>query len=50
MRDIARATGMVDSVKVAVLAALSIADELHSLRESRDAERATRCASAPSAA
>jgi cell division protein ZapA len=36
MREIARATGTVDSVRVAVLAALSIADELHGLRHSRD--------------
>ncbi len=34
MRDIARATGTVDTVKVAVLAALAIADELHDRRES----------------
>ncbi len=32
MREIARATGTVDSVKVAVLAALAIADELQTLR------------------
>lgn len=49
MREIARATGTVDSVKVAVLAALSIADELHALQQSRDdgrkalRERAERC-------
>jgi cell division protein ZapA len=49
MREIARATGLVDSVKVAVLAALAITDELHSLRKSRDEsrkdlrERAERC-------
>ena len=36
MRQIARASGAVDSVKVAVLTALSIADELHSLRQSRE--------------
>ncbi len=36
MRQIARGTGAVDSVKVAVLAALSIADELHALRQSRE--------------
>ena len=35
MRQVARGTGAVDSVKVAVLAALSIADELHALRQSR---------------
>jgi len=35
MREVARATSTVDSVRVAVLAALSIADELHSLRQSR---------------
>jgi cell division protein ZapA len=39
MREIARATGTVDSVKVAVLAALAITDELYSLRESRDDAR-----------
>lgn len=49
MREMARATGTVDSVKLAVLAALAIADELHTLRQSRqqnnDAlrERAERC-------
>jgi cell division protein ZapA len=36
MRQIARGSGAVDSVKVAVLTALSIADELHSLRQSRE--------------
>ena len=51
MREIARATGIVDSVKVAVLAALAIADELHTLRQSRMEgpeelrERAERCLS-----
>jgi cell division protein ZapA len=41
MRAVADATSTVDSVKVAVLTALAIADELHSLREDRseDAER-----------
>jgi cell division protein ZapA len=39
MREVARATGTVDSVKVAVLAALSIADELHSLRQARQSGR-----------
>ena len=49
MREIARATGTVDSVKVAVLAALGIADELFTLRQSvaegREAmrEEARRC-------
>jgi len=49
MRAVADATKMVDSVKLAVLTALAIADELHSLRESRDdnqerlRERAERC-------
>ena len=33
MREVARATRMVDSVKVAVLAALNIADELFTMRE-----------------
>jgi cell division protein ZapA len=33
MREVAQATRMVDSVKVAVLAALNIADELFTLRE-----------------
>ena len=39
MREVARATGTVDSVRVAVLAALAIADELHALRQSRDESR-----------
>jgi cell division protein ZapA len=49
MREVARSTGTVDSVKVAVLSALAIADELHSLRQRRDGqreelrERAERC-------
>lgn len=50
MRDIARATGTVDTVKVAVLAALAIADELHAEREGsleqtseQLRERAKRC-------
>jgi cell division protein ZapA len=34
MRSIGDATGLVDSVRVAVLASLSIADELHTLRKS----------------
>lgn len=33
MRAVAEATGTVDSMRVAVLAALNIADELHELRE-----------------
>jgi cell division protein ZapA len=36
MRQVARGTGAVDSVKVAVLAALSFADELHALRQIRE--------------
>jgi cell division protein ZapA len=40
MRQIARGTGAIDSIKVAVLAALSIADELHSLRQSREKNEA----------
>ena len=40
MREVARATGTVDSVKVAVLAALALADELHGLRQSSDEGRA----------
>jgi cell division protein ZapA len=49
MREVARATGTVDTVKVAVLAALAIADELHTLNQSREEgrevlrERAERC-------
>jgi cell division protein ZapA len=49
MRAVAKATGTVDSVRVAVLAALNIADELHTLREqesetrARLRERVTRC-------
>jgi len=46
MRQIARGTGAVDSVKVAVLTALSIADELHSLRQSREKNDAALRASA----
>jgi cell division protein ZapA len=49
MREIARATGMVDSVKIAVLAALAITDELETMRRGRNEgraelrERAERC-------
>ena len=49
MRAVAEATQMVDSLRVAVLAALAIADELHSLRQGQDEkesalrERAQRC-------
>lgn len=49
MRAVADATKTVDSVKVAVLTALAIADELHSLRDARGEEeerlreRAERC-------
>jgi cell division protein ZapA len=39
MREVARSTGTVDSVRVAVLAALAIADELHAERHSRDESR-----------
>jgi cell division protein ZapA len=39
MRHIARATGTMDSVRVAVLAALAISDELYALRENRDESR-----------
>jgi cell division protein ZapA len=39
MREVARSTGTVDSVRVAVLAALAIADELHALRQNRDESR-----------
>ena len=39
MRQIARSTGTVDSVRVAVLAALAIADELYDLRQSREDSR-----------
>ena len=46
MRQIARGTGAVDSVKVAVLAALSIADELQALRQSREKNDAALRASA----
>ena len=40
MRQVARGTGAVDSVKVAVLAALSIADELHNREKDEAALRA----------
>jgi len=49
MRDVARSTGTVDSVRVAVLAALAIADELEALRQGREGQdgavrqRAERC-------
>ena len=49
MRDVAEATHTVDSLKVAVLSALAIADELHSLRNERETldgtlrEQAERC-------
>ncbi len=39
MREVARSTGTVDSVRVAVLAALAIADELHAVRQGRDESR-----------
>ena len=47
MREIARTSTTADSVKVAVLAALNIADELHRVRnqsEQADADLATRSA------
>ncbi|HXW17604.1 MAG TPA: cell division protein ZapA [Candidatus Acidoferrales bacterium] len=37
MRSVAEATRTVDSVRVAVLAALNIADELHALKRRQDA-------------
>lgn len=49
MRQIARATDLVDSVKIAVLAALAITDELQTVRRSSGEgreelrERAERC-------
>ena len=49
MREVAEATQMVDSLRVAVLAALAIADELHTLRQGQGEiehtlrERAQRC-------
>jgi cell division protein ZapA len=49
MREVARSTGTVDSVRVAVLAALAIADELEALRAGREGQdgavrqRAKRC-------
>lgn len=39
MRSIAETTGMVDSARIAVLAALSLADELHELRRIHGALR-----------
>ncbi len=36
MQEIAKSTNIVDSMKLAVLAALNIADELHRLRENKD--------------
>ena len=49
MRQVAEATQTVDSLRVAVLAALAIADELHALRQGQSEmertlrERAQRC-------
>ena len=49
MRAVAETTQMVDSLRVAVLAALAMADELHSLRKQQEEaegnlrERAERC-------
>ncbi len=49
MREVADATKIVDSLRVAVLAALAIADELHGLRQGQSdserllRERAKRC-------
>jgi cell division protein ZapA len=45
MRSVAEATRTVDSLRVAVLAALNIADELHALREQQGPlrKRAERC-------
>jgi cell division protein ZapA len=50
MREIASGTLTVDSLKVAILAALNIADELHQMRDRRDTldqelgERSAQCA------
>jgi len=49
MREVAEASKTVDSLRVAVLAALAIADELHSLRHGQEdregslRQRAARC-------
>lgn len=49
MRDIASSTRTVDTLRIAVLAALNIADELHAIRQRRDSAeddirfRAERC-------
>ena len=49
MRDVAEATRTVDTLRVAVLAALNIADELHALRQRQEEvegtlrERTERC-------
>jgi cell division protein ZapA len=40
MKDVSRASGAVDSLKVAVLAALNMADELFRLREQSDSRQA----------
>jgi len=51
MREVAEATRMVDTQRIAVLAALAIADELETLRSAREEvedklrERAQRCLS-----
>lgn len=39
MREISERVRTVDSVKIAILAALNIADELHQCRERQDGER-----------
>ncbi|HEX9189238.1 MAG TPA: cell division protein ZapA [Vicinamibacteria bacterium] len=47
MKDVSRASGAVDSLRVAVLAALNLADECHRLRREADAARsASRVSSA----
>jgi len=45
MREIGEATGTVDTLRVAVLTALNIADELHLLRQQSEGvrDRAERC-------
>jgi cell division protein ZapA len=49
MKDVSRASGAVDSLRIAVLAALNLADEVHRLRREVE-ETAARPASADPAA
>jgi len=41
MKDVSRASGAVDSVRIAVLAALNLADEIFRLRQESDSKHAS---------